>query len=94
MIRVDKITRFEHQVTVAVATSLEIHHIETWCYDQFGARFSIVERDSFPNQRRDGVWHCMYTKSRHGEPELRSLAEYEFRFDHIEDAVLFALRWL
>ena len=90
MIVVDKQTRLTHEVLIRDRTNLEVERLCTWCLEQFGMRFSIVDRSvEQPNFGRDGVWQCIY------DGFLRDrVPAYKFSFDHEKDAILFALRWL
>ena len=83
MIVVNKQSRLEHKITIHQKSVVEITLMCTWCHQQFGWRFSIVDRETFG---RDGRWQCTW--------DGPGLASYTFQFDHGEDAVLFALRWL
>ena len=76
--------RLEHKVLV---NRREIEELCKWCYDQFGKRFSPVDRETFG---RDGTWQCLWKRTHSRE----STAYYEFAFDHEKDALLFSLRWL
>jgi len=82
MIIVDKQERLTHEVLIAKAAP-EIEQMQTWCYEQLGIRFSIVERTSFG---RNGVWQCRYSGRHDG-------SVYIFSFDHEKDAVFFKLKW-
>jgi hypothetical protein len=86
MITVDKQPRLTHEVRIDDRSNLEVERMCTWCQEQFGIRFSIVERLTFG---RDGVWQCIY------DGFLRDrVPAYKFSFDHEKDAILFALRWV
>ena len=82
MIVVDRQPRLEHKVIIHTMSSIQIERMCTWCREQFGMRFSMVDR---PNFGRDGTWQCTWGGS--------GVASFTFRFDHSDDAVLFALRW-
>ena len=94
MIIVDKQSRLTHHITVGDKSHVEIERICTWCHEQFGMRFSIVDRKTFG---RDGVWQCIWlgldNGGRYLDSSTRPTAGYKFSFDHEQDAVLFALRW-
>ena len=83
MIVVDRQPRLEHKVIIHQASAIEIERMCAWCHQQFGRRFSITDRETFG---RDGRWQCTW--------DGPGLASYTFQFDHEQDAVLFALRWL
>jgi hypothetical protein len=89
MIKVDKQPRLTHEVLIRDKSNVEVERLCTWCHEQFGIRFSIVDRpDEQPNFGRDGVWQCIY------DGFLRDrVPAYKFSFDHEKDAILFALRW-
>jgi hypothetical protein len=82
MIVVDKQPRLEHKVVIHQTSAVSIERMCTWCHEQFGKRFAVVDRVNFG---RNGTWQCTWDGG--------GLASYTFRFDHSEDAVLFALRW-
>ncbi len=84
MITVDLKPRLTHEVLIQSKSNFDIERMCSWCYEQFGIRFSIVERLTFGQH---GVWQCIYTG------RGRDHAVYKFSFDHEQDAVLFALRW-
>jgi len=90
MIVVDKQSRLTHEVLIRDRSNVEVERLCTWCLEQFGMRFSIVDRPvEQPNFGRDGVWQCIY------DGFLRDrVPAYKFSFDHEKDAILFALRWL
>lgn len=89
MITVDKQARLTHEVLIRDRSNVEVERLCTWCHEQFGIRFSIVDRPvEQPTFGRDGVWHCIYD----GFLRDRGPA-YKFSFDHEKDAILFALRW-
>jgi hypothetical protein len=85
MIVVDRQPRLEHKVVIHQESAVAIERMCTWCHGQFGKRFAAVESTNFG---RDGTWQC--TWDGHGPGP----ASYTFQFDHSEDAVVFALRWL
>ena len=89
MITVDKQARLTHEVLIRDRSNVEVERLCTWCHEQFGIRFSIVDRPvEQPNFGRDGVWQCIY------DGFLRDrVPAYKFSFDHEQDAILFALRW-
>ena len=90
VITVDKKSRFTHEVLIRDRSNVEVERLCTWCHNQFGKRFSIVDRETFNRESfgRDGVWQCIY------DGFLRDrVPAYKFSFDHEQDAVLFALRW-
>jgi predicted 3-demethylubiquinone-9 3-methyltransferase (glyoxalase superfamily) len=89
MITVDKQPRLTHEVLIRDKSNVEVERLCTWCHEQFGIRFSIVDRPvEQPTFGRDGVWQCIY------DGFLRDrVPAYKFSFDHEKDAVLFALRW-
>jgi hypothetical protein len=84
MITVDLKPRLTHEVLIHDNSALEIERMCSWCHEQFGIRFSIVDRLTFGNH---GVWQCTY------DGRGRDHAVYKFSFDHEQDAILFALRW-
>jgi hypothetical protein len=90
MITMDKKPRLTHEVLIRDRTNLEVERLCTWCLEHFGMRFSIVDRPvEQPNFGRDGTWQCIY------DGFLRDrVPAYKFSFDHEQDAVLFALRWV
>ena len=89
MITVDKQARLTHEVLIRDRSNVEVERLCTWCHEQFGIRFSIVDRPvEQPTFGRDGVWQCIY------DGFLRDrVPAYKFSFDHEKDAILFALRW-
>ena len=88
MITVDKQARLTHEVLIRDRSSVEVERLCTWCHEQFGIRFSIVDRSvERPDFGLHGVWQCIYTG------RGRDHAVYKFSFDHEQDAILFALRW-
>lgn len=90
MITVDLKPRLTHEVLIRDRSNVEVERLCTWCHEQFGIRFSIVDRPvDQPNFGRDGVWQCIYD----GFLRDRTPA-YKFSFDHEQDAILFALRWV
>lgn len=91
MIVTDDRPRLEHTVTVSRPSAVSIERMCTWCHEQFGRRFSIVDRGSFGG--RDGTWQCLYD-GRPYDSRGREPITYIFSFDHEQDAVLFSLRWL
>lgn len=84
MITIDKNPRLTHEVLISDRSSVEVERLCSWCYEQFGIRFSIVERLTFGPH---GVWQCIYTG------RGRDHAVYKFSFDHEKDAIFFRLRW-
>ena len=86
---VDKQARLTHEVLIRDRSNVEVERLCTWCHEQFGMRFSIVDRPvEQPNFGRDGTWQCIY------DGFLRDrVPAYKFSFDHEKDAILFALRW-
>lgn len=84
MITIDKKPRLTHEVLIQSKSNFDIERMYSWCYEQLGIRFGIVDRESCG---LDGVWQCMYTG------KGRDHAVYKFSFDHEQDAILFALRW-
>jgi hypothetical protein len=89
MITVDKQARLTHEVLIRDRSNVEVERLCTWCHEQFGIRFSIVDRPvEQPTFGRDGTWQCIY----YGFLRDRVPA-YKFSFDHEKDAILFALRW-
>ena len=84
MITVDLTPRLTHEVLIQSKSNFDIERMCSWCYEQFGIRFSIVDRESCGP---DGVWQCLY------DGRGRDNAVYKFSFDHEKDAILFALRW-
>ena len=82
MIIINGRRRLAHQVVIYVKNP---ELVSTWCTEQFGARFSPVDRDDFGWH---GVWGCTFNSA--GSAGVPS---YKFSFDHKQDAVLFALRW-
>lgn len=84
MITVDLKPRLTHEVLIHNNSALVMGRMCSWCQEQFGIRFSIVDRLTYGTH---GVWQCMYTGSG------RDHAVYKFSFDHEQDAILFALRW-
>lgn len=95
MITVNKQSRLTHEVLILDIDGFEIERICAWCHEQFGIRFSIVDRKTFG---RDGVWQCLWlgldNSGRYLDSSTRPTARYKFSFDHEQDAVLFTLRWL
>lgn len=89
MITVDKQARLTHEVLIRDRSNVEVERLCTWCHEQFGIRFSIVDRPvEQPTFGRDGVWQCIY------DGFLRDrVPAYKFSFDHEKDAILFSLRW-
>ena len=85
MITVDLKPRLTHEVLIQPKSTVDIERMCTWCQEQFGIRFSIVERLTFGQH---GVWQCIYTG------RGRDHAVYKFSFDHEQDAIIFALRWV
>lgn len=88
MIVVDKRPRLEHKVRIDQTSAAAVERMCSWCHEQFGRRFSIVDRLNFS---RDGTWQCMYdgVNREHDGSQIT----YVFSFDHEQDAVVFALRW-
>lgn len=86
MIVTDKGHRLEHTIIIDQPSALSVEKICSWCHEQFGKRFSIVDRGSFGP---DGTWQCLLFR-KHDFPKETI---YEFSFDHERDAVMFALRW-
>ena len=76
--------RLEHKVKIHDKSNVEIERMCQWCHENFGQRFSIVDR---PNFGRDGTWQCVY------DGRGREQVTYKFSFDYEQDAVLFALKW-
>jgi hypothetical protein len=89
MTTVDKKSRLTHKVLIRDRSNVEVERLCTWCHEQFGIRFSIVDRPvEQPTFGRDGTWQCIY------DGFLRDrVPAYKFSFDHEKDAILFALRW-
>lgn len=85
MITVDLKPRLTHEVLIQPKSTVDIERMCTWCQEQFGIRFGIVERLTFGQH---GVWQCIYTG------RGRDHAVYKFSFDHEQDAIIFALRWV
>jgi hypothetical protein len=78
--------RLTHKVLIRDRSNVEIEQLCSWCHEQFGIRFGIVDRLTFGNH---GVWQCTY------DGFLRDRTpSYNFSFDHEQDAILFALRWI
>jgi hypothetical protein len=77
--------RLTHEVLIQSKSNVDIERMCKWCQEQFGIRFSIVERLTFGQH---GVWQCIY------DGRGRDHAVYKFSFDHEQDAVLFALKWM
>ena len=84
MITVDLKPRLTHEVLIHDNSALEIERMCSWCHEQFGIRFGIVDRLTVGTH---GVWQCIY------DGRGRAHAVYKFSFDHEQDAILFALRW-
>ena len=87
MITVDQKPRLTHEVLIRPKSTVEIGRMCSWCQEQFGIRFSIVDRADY-GYGYNGVWQCIYTG------RGRDHAVYTFSFDHEQDAILFALRWV
>jgi hypothetical protein len=89
VITINKKSRFTYEVLIRDRSNVEVERLCTWCHNQFGQRFSIVDRPvEQPMFGRDGVWQCIYD----GFLKDRVPA-YKFSFDHEQDAIFFALRW-
>jgi hypothetical protein len=84
MITIDKKPRLTHEVLIESKSNVDIERMCSWCQEQFGIRFSIVERLTFGQH---GVWQCIC------DGRGRDHVVYKFSFDHEQDAILFALRW-
>jgi len=82
MMVTDNQRRLTHQVVIAPAPYAKIQQICTWCQNQFGKSFGIIDSDI------DGTWRGVYHEISSGVP-----ISYKFLFDHEDDAVLFALKW-
>jgi hypothetical protein len=89
VITINKKSRFIYEVLIRDRSNVEVERLCTWCHEQFGIRFSSVDRPvEQPMFGLDGVWQCIY------DGFLRDrVPAYKFSFDHEQDAVLFALRW-
>lgn len=85
MIIVDLKPRLTYEVLIGDKSAVEIERMCSWCHEQFGMRFSIVDRKTFG---RDGTWQCIWT----GFGGYYT-SEYKFSFDHEKDAVFFKLKW-
>lgn len=86
MNNIDKKSRLPHKVLIRDRSNIEIERMCSWCHEQFGIRFSIVDRSDFGYS---GVWQCVY------DGFLRdSTPAYKFSFDNEKHANWFALRWL
>ena len=83
MIVVAQQARLENKVKIYNRSNVDIERMCSWCHDQFGQRFSIVDRETFG---RNGVWQCLWD----GSNTDRS---YTFSFDNKTHANWFALRW-
>lgn len=88
MIRVDQQERLTHKVKIHGKSAVEIERMCAWCHEQFGLRFSIVDRPvDRPTFGRDGAWQCIY------DGRDRDQVTYIFSFDHNKYATMFMLRW-
>ena len=88
MITVDLKPRLTHEVLIQSKSNFDIERMCSWCQEQFGIRFSIVDRESCG---LDGVWQCIYDGIGRDHDVY---AVYKFSFDHEKDAIIFALRWV
>jgi len=85
MITIDLKPRLTHEVLIHDNSAVQIERMCAWCHEQFGIRFGIVDRLTFGTH---GVWQCIY------DGRGRDHAVYKFSFDHEQDAIIFALRWI
>ena len=76
--------RLTYQVAIHSKSNVDIERMCTWCHQQVGPRFNIVDR---PNFRRGGTWQCVY------DGRDREQVTYIFSFDHEQDAIFFTLKW-
>ena len=84
MIRVDKQSRLEHKVKIHDKSTAEIERMCSWGHEQFGIRFSIVDRTDFGYS---GTWQCTH------DGRDRDQVTYIFSFDHATYATMFTLKW-
>jgi len=84
MIRVDRQERLTHKVKIHDKSATEIERMCSWCHEQFGIRFSTVDRTDFGYS---GTWQCIH------DGRDRDQVTYIFSFDHEKYATMFTLKW-
>jgi hypothetical protein len=82
MIVTNQQLRLTHRVKIHQSSAAEVERMCSWCHQRIGKRFAVIDRVNFGV---DGTWQCTW--------EGGDLSTYTFRFDHKQDAVVFALRW-
>jgi len=80
--------RLENKVKIHDKSAVEIEQMCSWCHDNFGRRFSIVDCPvDRPRFGRDGAWQCTH------DGRDRDQVTYIFSFDHEKYATMFMLKW-